>query len=56
MTQNEDITIFIDDIPEWLKDSVKYKSIMSSGNEQFKINPQFIIQSPNINWIEEFKM
>lgn len=51
--EEEYMTIFIEDVPEWLQNSKRYEGRAQS--ETFEIPSRFFIQSPIINWIEDFK-
>lgn len=51
--EEEYMTIFINDVPEWLQDSKRYRKLVCTEN--FEIPSRFLIQSPIVNWIEEFK-
>ena len=51
--EEEYMTISIDDVPEWLQDSEKYRNC--SEEEKLEIPSQFFIQNPIINWIDDFK-
>ena len=50
--EEEYMTIFIEDVPEWLRDSELYRKQV---NEKFEIPSRFLIQSPIVNWIEDFR-
>ena len=52
-TEEEYMTIFIEDVPEWLRDSELYRKQVA--NENFEIPSRFLIQSPIVNWIEDFR-
>ena len=51
--EEEYMTISIDDVPEWLRDSEHFRKV--EGVENFEIPSRFFIQSPIVNWIEDFK-
>ena len=53
--EEEYMTIFIEDIPEWLQDSEFYQKQVCDGIKNLEIPSRFFIQSPIINWIDEFK-
>lgn len=53
--KEEYMTIFIEDVPEWLRDSELYRKHVGNKNENFDIPSRFIIQSPIVNWIEDFR-
>lgn len=50
--KEEYMTIFIEDVPDWLRDSELYRKQV---NENFEIPSRFLIQSPIVNWIEDFR-
>ena len=52
--EEEYMTISIDDVPEWLRDSERFRKVEKSEGE-FEIPSRFFIQSPIVNWIEDFK-
>ena len=54
-TEEEYMTIFIEDVPDWLRDSELYRKQVVNKNEKFEIPSRFIIQSPIVNWIEDFR-
>lgn len=52
--EEEYMTIFTDDVPEWLQDSELYRKQVCCEVQNFEIPSRFFIQSPIINWIDEF--
>lgn len=49
----ETITMTINDVPVWLQNSERYKDFVSLT--EFSVPTLFVIESPIINWIEDFK-